>query len=115
MRGAFLGGALKVGQGAAPAAGRHAGLGRPGAPPGGHYEPPARSWLTVTRCVAESVARARKKPQAERREARLLDRKRRRRTSQVRRGGSPPPQGPRRPRIFPALRPLASGNASKRI
>jgi hypothetical protein len=30
---------------AAPAAGRHAGLGRPGAPPGGHYGPPARSWL----------------------------------------------------------------------
>ena len=32
---------------AAPAAGRHAGLGRPGAPPGGHYGPPARSWLTI--------------------------------------------------------------------
>src|SRR5205085_12341393 len=34
-------------QGTAPAAGRHAGPGRPGAPPGGHYGPPARSWLTA--------------------------------------------------------------------
>ena len=30
-----------------PAPGRHAGPGRPGAPPGGHYGSPARSWLTI--------------------------------------------------------------------
>src|SRR5437763_14750468 len=54
MRGAFLGGALKVGQGAAPAAGRHAGLGRPGAPPGGHYGPPARSWLTAAQALRKA-------------------------------------------------------------
>ena len=55
---------------AVPAPGRHAGPGRPGAPPGGHYGPPARSWLTAwQKRDAESVARDRKKPQqsAERR------------------------------------------------
>src|SRR5262249_37623100 len=32
---------------AVPAPGRHAGPGRPGAPPGGHKGSPARSWLIV--------------------------------------------------------------------
>jgi len=43
-----------VEQGAAPAPGRHAGPGQCGAPPGGHYGPPARSWLKAARrkCTA---------------------------------------------------------------
>src|SRR6185503_12543554 len=60
-RGAPSGGILRVEQGAAPAPGRHAGPGRSGAPPGGHYGPPARSWLTTKEQVLrESVARTEK-------------------------------------------------------
>src|SRR2546430_2517396 len=47
--------------GAVPAAGRHAGPGRPGTPPGGHYGSPARSWLIarLDKSRLESVARER--------------------------------------------------------
>src|SRR5947207_13063094 len=50
---------LKAERGAAPAGeARNLALGRPGAPPGGHYGSPARSWLITRRqCRVESAAR----------------------------------------------------------
>jgi hypothetical protein len=64
---------LKAERCAAPAGeARNLALGRPGAPPGGHYDPPARSWLIRD---GQPSWKARpgieKKPQVERREARV--------------------------------------------
>ena len=54
-----------------PRAGSQPALGRPGAPPGGHYGLPAESRLIgTTQAVLESAARARPEAAVERREAR---------------------------------------------
>jgi hypothetical protein len=54
-----------------PRAGSQPALGRPGAPPGGHYGLPAESRLIRTaQAVLESAARERKEAAVERREAR---------------------------------------------
>ena len=69
-RGAPSGGVRLAEQVRLPRAGSQPALGRPGAPPGGHYDPPARSWLIGRRkCPLESAARDRKEPRwsAERR------------------------------------------------
>src|SRR5687767_487550 len=71
MRGRLLETIPKAEQGAVPAAvARNHALGRPGTPPGGHYDPPARS--SLVRIGALPVRDARpgsRNPQVERREA----------------------------------------------
>src|SRR5256885_6219409 len=61
-RGASSGDVRLAERGAAPAGrARNLALGRPGAPPGGHYGPPAESRLTrPAHAVLESAARVRK-------------------------------------------------------
>src|SRR6266571_5518318 len=63
---------LKAERGAAPAGeARNLALGRPGAPPGGYYDPPARSWLIRAPMPWKARPGIAKKPQVERREVRV--------------------------------------------
>src|SRR5438552_9843852 len=71
-RGASSGDVRRMERGAAPAGrARNPALGRPGAPPGGHYGPPAESRLISGRqCPVESAAWVRQEAAVERRKAR---------------------------------------------